>query len=106
MIDHSNSQPLLYTSSLDPDSGELIMKVVNVTSDEQRTEIRLDGFGSVGAQGNVMVLTSDSLEDENSFEEPMRVAPENQDITGVGSVFDYSFSRNSVTILKLSTTSQ
>jgi alpha-L-arabinofuranosidase len=103
MTDTTNSQPLLYSSSLNPDSGELIVKVVNVTSEEQHTEIQLKGFGSVDAQGDVTVLTADSLEDENSFEEPMRVAPKILLFSGVASVFDYTFPKNSVTILKLQT---
>ena len=48
-----------------------------------------------------MILTSESLEDENSFDQPSKVAPKELALSGVAPKFQHTFPANSVTILKL-----
>ncbi len=47
------------------------------------------------------VLTSKTPEDENSFEEPTKVVPQETTFEGVSTAFDYTFPPNSVTIMRI-----
>ena len=47
------------------------------------------------------VLTSKTPEDENSFEEPTKVVPQETTFEGVSNSFDYTFPPYSVTIMRL-----
>ncbi len=80
---------------------EVILKVVNVSDRAIETEIRLQGVRSVQSSGKVLTLTSDSLDDENSLENPTRVAPVESRLSGLAPQFRYTFPRHSLTVMVL-----
>lgn len=80
---------------------ELIIKVVNATSQVQSLPLDIKGASTLSSKGEALVLTSENVLDENSFEYPEKVAPRKIDINGVSSNFTYSFLPYSVTVLKL-----
>ncbi len=82
-------------------TGEMILKVVNVSEAAQYTEVRLDGAGEMAPQARAIVLTANSPDDENSFAHPTNVAPVEQQVRGVGASFHYAFPPHSLTILRL-----
>lgn len=93
---------LLYaTASLEKSSGEVILKVVNVAKGPQPTKIVLGGVREVDRRASVEVLTSASLQDENSLDEPRKVAPQSQPLSIAGPAFSHTFPSNSVTILRV-----
>jgi alpha-L-arabinofuranosidase len=68
--------PALYaTASRRERTREIILKVVNVSDRAQETEVRLSGACRLASRAKVITLTSDSPDDENSLENPTRVAP-------------------------------
>jgi alpha-N-arabinofuranosidase len=74
--------------------------VVNVSRENQETQIKLAG-AKVIYNGTAITLSSDKPEDENSLDQPARVAPVRRTFAGSGSDFRYSFPANSVTVLRL-----
>ena len=80
---------------------ELILKVVNAADMPQDTAIDLQGVGSVAARGSLEVLTSASPADENSLDQPARVAPVRSTIDLAGPSFRHTFPANSLTVLRL-----
>jgi alpha-L-arabinofuranosidase len=82
-------------------SGEILLKVVNVSGTAQDTEVTLEGVGRVEPEGTAIVLTANSPEDENSFSQPTRVAPVTQPIQGLGPTFRTTFLPYSQTILRI-----
>jgi alpha-L-arabinofuranosidase len=102
---HDITQPALkaiYASaSRVNSSGEIILKVVNVTSVDQATEIKLEGAGRVESTAALTVLTSASPTDENSLERPMKVAPVARSIAISGPTFCHTFPAHSISILRL-----
>jgi alpha-L-arabinofuranosidase len=66
---------LLAIGGRDEKSGDVILKILNTTSGVVDTTVRLDGATHVAPEGELTVLTSKSAEDENSFEEPTKIAP-------------------------------
>jgi alpha-L-arabinofuranosidase len=70
----------------------------------QRAAVRLDGVSSVAPEGTETVLSSASQEDENSLDQPKRVAPVSRHVAGLSRQFDYTFAANSVTFLRIRAT--
>ena len=82
-------------------TGEIILKVVNCSDEPQDTDVTLADAGTIAPEGTAIVLTSNNPEDENSLAAPTKVAPVRRLANGLGSKFQYTFPRNSLTILRL-----
>jgi alpha-L-arabinofuranosidase len=91
-------KPLYASATLNP--GELILKVVNVSTESQETEIRWNSRRGKSS-GKLIVLTSQRPEDENTLDAPLKVAPLNRQITCSGSSLHQSFPGNSVSVIRL-----
>lgn len=83
----------------DPD--EITLKVANVSNESYETTINLDGFRKVGSSGTITVLTSSNPADENSLDQPRKVAPVTRKLSGIDRSFKHSFPAHSLTILQL-----
>jgi alpha-L-arabinofuranosidase len=94
--------PALYaTASRRERTREIILKVVNVSDRAQETEVRLSGARRLASRAKVITLTSDSPDDENSLENPTRVAPVERAFEGVAPSFRYTFPPHSLTVMVL-----
>jgi alpha-L-arabinofuranosidase len=94
--------PVLYAvASRNRRTREVILKVVNVSDRAVESEIRLQGVRSLQPSGKVIQLTSDSLDDENSLDNPKRVAPVESTLRGVAPQFRYTFPKHSLTVIVL-----
>ena len=95
------SHPLFVATNRDTKTGELILKVVNTTGDLHASNVVLNGVRTVAPTGTAIVLTSPRPTDENSFEEPRKVIPTTNVITGLNTSFPYTFPPYSVTVLRI-----
>jgi alpha-L-arabinofuranosidase len=94
--------PALYAvASRREPSREIILKVVNVSDRAQETEVRLSGACRLASRAKVITLTSDSPDDENSLENPTRVAPVERAFESVAPSFRYIFPPHSLTVMVL-----
>jgi alpha-L-arabinofuranosidase len=84
----------------DNQSNTVILKVVNASTQETDVAIHLVGVAPRAQRAQATILTSDNLSDENSFEQPRKVAPATISLGEVGSALDYAFKPNSLTVLK------
>ncbi|MDW8290323.1 MAG: alpha-L-arabinofuranosidase C-terminal domain-containing protein [Armatimonadota bacterium] len=80
---------------------EVILKVVNVSDRAVETEVRLQGGRRVQPAGRAITLTGNSLDEENSFEQPKRIAPVERTLREVAPRFRYTFPKHSLTVLVL-----
>jgi alpha-L-arabinofuranosidase len=94
-------EPLHAVASRVDATGEIILKVVNVSRVAQDTELDLRGVQDVGPTASAIVLGSAAPTDENSLTEPTKVAPLSRTINGAAANFRHSFPANSVTVLRL-----
>ena len=99
--DQSPVKPLHAVASRVSASGDIIVKVANVSSQGVDTRINIDGVAAVGASCVATTLTSPDPKDENSIESPLNVSPRTKIVDGVGAEFRYTFEPNSVTVLRL-----
>jgi len=95
-----NGQLYFVTSKLTK-SGTIYIKVVNTSPDAQDTQIKINGATSIDATGKATVLTSASVKDTNSLNDPTKVVPVAHVLSSLSSSFTYSFAPNSVTVLQL-----
>jgi alpha-L-arabinofuranosidase len=94
----------LYASaSRDQTTGETILKVVNVAAEAQDADIKLNGVRKVATPAKSIVLTSENPADENTLDNPLKVAPKTQVIEVKGPSFRRAFPGNSLTVLRLKT---
>jgi len=92
----------LYASAtLAKAGGEVILKVANVSSTARTTDIKLNGVGNLTSPATAIVLTSGNPSDENSLDNPTKVAPVTEKIATSGTGFRHTFPGNSVTVLRL-----
>jgi len=87
----------------DEDRGELILKVINTSPDPVATTLSLSGVERVSPEGEVTVLRSERLDDNNSLDNPMRVVPTTSKIATAGARFGHEFPAFSLTVMRLKT---
>jgi alpha-L-arabinofuranosidase len=97
-----NDKPLagedsLYASAtIDKNTNELIVKVINVSAITQARDIQVTGVKKLNTDAKLIVLKADQLNDVNSFNQPGKVMPAEQVIKLKGkkislSLMPYSF---------------
>ncbi|WP_243735270.1 LamG-like jellyroll fold domain-containing protein [Paenibacillus turpanensis] len=96
--------PLYSSTTIEEETGEIIVKVVNVSGNAQLSEVRVNGAEQIASEATVIELTGAALTDENSFEQPDHVSTVEKTASGFGPTFTYEFPAYSVTILRLRTT--
>ena len=94
-------QGMYAVAGLAEGTHELILKVVNASDKPQQTELDLAGAGKLEPAGKALVMTSADVMDENSMEQPEKVAPRAAEVSGVSAKFNYTFAANSITVLRL-----
>lgn len=87
----------------DVEKGELVIKVVNGTEKTYTRSFDIKGAKTVAQQGTVIALSGNPLE-ENSFEEPKKLAPKTTQSNGFGKQFSYEFAPMSYTIIRIKAT--
>jgi alpha-L-arabinofuranosidase len=99
---HEKYFPTIFaTSGIRASDGTLIIKVVNPFSEEISCQVSIKGAGAIEPTGEVVVLTSASAADENSLDEPERVAPRSVTLRDLGGAFNYRCPQNSVSVVKV-----
>jgi DUF1680 family protein/alpha-L-arabinofuranosidase len=82
-------------------TGEIILKVVNVAAEPMESEIDLKGASKVASDAKVILLTSAKATDENSLSEPTKVIPFITTEAVSAPTFRHVFPGNSVTVLRV-----
>ena len=99
-VNYPTIKALYAVASRTQDAHEVILKVVNASDQAQSTEIRLQG-ATVGPSATVTTLASASAQDENSLEQPTKVAPITREVACSGPGLNLSFPGNSVSVLRI-----
>jgi alpha-L-arabinofuranosidase len=101
VTDTVSAGPLYYTASLDRSAGDIILKMVNVSGQDQAARISLAGVPAVASEAEASVMTADYPEQENDFADPDKVVPITKTISGIGNDFEYMFPKYSITVLRI-----
>ena len=84
----------------DEQTGELVIKVVNGTDKPYRRSFTIDGAKNVMHTGKVITINGDA-KDENTFEQPTKLAPQTTLYGKFGKQFQYEFAPMSFTIMRV-----
>ena len=71
-------EPLYTAASVDCQTGDIIVKLVNVQKRPIDTVLHMEGIEQ--AKGTAYIMSGFALEDENSFAEPLKVSPREKEI--------------------------
>ena len=71
-------EPLYTAASIDRQSGDVIVKLVNVQKRPIDTVLHMEGIEQ--AKGPAYIMSGFALKDENSFAEPLKVSPREEEI--------------------------
>jgi alpha-L-arabinofuranosidase len=94
--------PALYAvAGRDNRANEIVIFIVNPYAEAKATTIELRGVARLAADAKVIVLTSGSPDDENSFEAPMKIAPREETVAISGTSLARTFPAYSFTVLRL-----
>jgi alpha-L-arabinofuranosidase len=99
----ANIKSLNTSASRDDKTGDIILKVVNVSAKPVKAKINLNGVEKLSGKGRSIVLTSASPLDENTLENPTKVSPKSEDIKLSGTTLNRTFPGNSLTVIRLAT---
>lgn len=97
---NEKASALNISTTIDQDAKEIIVKAVNASDQPLTSTIDLQGV-EVGDSMKVITLSSASLSDENSLDEPEKIAPLEASATLPGASFDHDFPPYSLTILRI-----
>lgn len=84
----------------DEQTGELVIKVVNGTEQPYSREFEIAGAQRIEPRGRVITLAGNA-QDENTFDEPTKLAPVTSMFGEFGQKFKYEFAPMSFTILRV-----
>lgn len=99
------SQPVYVTSSVDVETGDVILKVVNATEKANRVQILMENVGDtyLNPTAEVHVLTGEKKNATNSVRKQENVRPASTQLTGVSEDFLYEAPAYSVSVLRIHT---
>lgn len=97
------TQKFYAVTGRDTASGDVVVKAINLGNDAVAAKLNLSGLGNIAANATATVLSSASLSDNNSLEQPKRIAPVESVVRGVGQNFSHEFPPRSLTVLRLKT---
>ena len=96
------AKKLFGCASRDDQSGDVILKLINMQSTAVPVEVSLTGLAPAGPlNGDQYVLSSDDLKAENSLDQPMKIAPVQTAMTGLGPQFNRDLAPYSVTVMRI-----
>jgi alpha-L-arabinofuranosidase len=101
----ANVNSLCVSAAKDDKSGDIIIKVVNASSNTIKAQVDLKEASALTGKGTATILTSASPLDENTLEEPTKISPKTEAIKIAGTTLIRPFTGNSLTIIRLSTSS-
>ena len=84
-------------------SGEVILKVVNASSEAEAAAIMLNGTSKTATSAQAIVLTSGKPTDENTLQDPTKVVPVAQKLAVTGTTVNHSFPGKSLTVIRIKT---
>lgn len=103
IMSYKEPQNFFSIAGKDESTGDIIIKVVNASSDIYATTFHLKGISAVQPLALLTSLHSDSLQAENSFDTPQKYIPHSQEIKGIKKDFTIELKPYSINVLRIHT---
>ena len=94
---------VLAIAGRDDRTGDIIIKALNTGPDPASIAFTLTGAGRIASSGKLIELSSANPTDENSFDQPNKIAPVTTTISGLSAQFSRTLTPYSLSILRIPT---
>lgn len=94
-------EDIYVTSAVEEETGDIIIKAVNVDDIAKTGKITLAGKTDKSYTVVVEEMKGYAPDSENSFDEPCKVCPKMKEITINSNIFEYQFEKESITVLRI-----
>jgi alpha-N-arabinofuranosidase len=94
---------IYYSATRDAKSGIIYLKIVNVDGKPQRVSVQFNGATTINSKAEAVVLTASSPSDTNLINDPNKLVPHTEKVSGLSANFTREFPPYSITVLKLKT---
>jgi len=99
--DKLNTKAICASSAYDKKSGDIIVKVVNTSDKAVSANIQINDNNRHNGKVDAIVLTSGKATEENTLDEPMKVAPKQYQTEVKNNKISQRLASNSVTIFRI-----
>src|SRR5207245_11413157 len=88
----------------DESSGDIVLKAINTSAEPMTATLNIAGTEQLAPEAEVTVIKSDQLSDNNSLEDPAKVAPVTGKAAISGPKFTHEFPGYYFALMRLNTT--
>lgn len=88
-------------AGFDETKNEIVIKVVNAEGTPMKTSLKLLNTGEVQSEGEAIILSANSKDEENTFRKPEKIYPENKKVKRISGEFKMEFKPFSLTVLRI-----
>ena len=89
------------SAARDDRAGEIILKLVNADPQPRDADVRLNGVSHLRLGAREISLVGSKLDEVNSFEEPQKVSPHEQNLTINSGIFRQTVPGNGFVVLRI-----
>ena len=97
----SSSEAEAYQVVSTDESGDIIIKLVNVTDSERTFAVDISGAESIADNATVYQVSGESLDDENILGDKDTCTMEKFNVSGIKKSFNYTVSQYSATVIRI-----
>jgi alpha-L-arabinofuranosidase len=101
LMTYTRPKSVFAIAGLDEKTNEVVIKVVNATDKVNRIRIKLDHLDNIQPEAKIILLSSRSNEDENSFESPKQFVPQTEQRKIDSNEFTQDFKPWSLTVMRI-----
>ncbi|WP_295128676.1 alpha-L-arabinofuranosidase C-terminal domain-containing protein [uncultured Chitinophaga sp.] len=101
LMSYSEPQKFMSIAGRDEQSGDIIVKMVNAYASQMTVNLDLKGITGIEAKAHQLDLSSPSLADENSLENPHAFVPKLSVISGIGANSKISLEPFTVSVIRI-----
>jgi len=84
-------------------NGDLLLKAINTSAEPVSATLNIAGVKRLASQGELTVLKSGQLDDNNSMDQPQKIVPVTTEMAVAGANFIHEFPAYSFTLLRVKT---
>ena len=92
---------VFYSATRNSAAGKIIVKIVNRADAPQEVVVDINGPVTIASDGTATVLKAENRDATNTLEEPQKVVPVTETVSGLGTRFTRTYPPCSITILEL-----
>lgn len=104
LMTYQEPQKFFALAGRDEKNGDIILKVINMSGEPVKSDVNIGGTPAVSGQALLTYISADKPTVENSFAEPQKYKPQQQNIKVPANTFDMEWKPYSINVLRIKDT--